>query len=306
MTKPMNTPLRSIPVFFQPEMAADASSYSPSAGKPPLAVADWLAYGLPIDVRRFDPVDEDTLALAHDRDYVRGVLRGEITNGFGNKRPSVAATLRHTTGAMLAAAEAALDNRRVACAPVSGFHHADHAEAAGFCTFNGLMVTALALKLDDKVSEVGILDLDQHWGDGTDAIIRKLGTPWIQHHTAGRDHPGPEDAEDYLDKLPDLVRGFIDCGILLYQAGADAHVNDPLGGWMTDEQLARRDRIVFATAAEMGLPVAWNLAGGYQLDRDGGIGPVLAIHRRTMQACADVHVGVRVDAGTGGQPGRRA
>ena len=108
MTKPVNspTPLRSIPVFFQPEMAADANSYSPSAGKPPLAVADWLAYGLPIDVRCFDPVDEDTLSLAHDRDYVRGVLRGEITNGFGNKRPSVAATLRHTTGAMLAAAEA--------------------------------------------------------------------------------------------------------------------------------------------------------------------------------------------------------
>jgi hypothetical protein len=31
---------------------------------------------------------------------------------------------------------------------------------------------------------------------------------------------------------------------------------------------------------------AWNLAGGYQKDAQGGIEPVLAIHRRTMQACA--------------------
>jgi hypothetical protein len=36
------------------------------------------------------------------------------------------------------------------------------------------------------------------------------------------------------------------------------------------------------------VPVAWNLAGGYQVEPDGGIEPVLAIHRRTLQACADV------------------
>lgn len=288
----MTKKLTSIPVFFQPEMAANAGSFSPSAGKPPKVVADWHAHGLPIKVRGFTPVDEDTLGLAHDPAFVRGVLRGEIANGFGNKRPEVAASLRHTTGAMLAAAEEALDNGRVACAPVSGFHHAGYAQAEGFCTFNGLMVTALALKLDEMVGEVGILDLDQHWGNGTQAIIQKLGTPWIKHHSSGREHPGPDEAEDYLARLPDLVREFIDCSVLLYQAGADAHVKDPLGGWMTDEQLARRDRIVFETAAEMRLPVAWNLAGGYQTDRQGGIGPVLAIHRRTMHACAAVHVGV--------------
>ncbi|MBC7376730.1 MAG: histone deacetylase [Burkholderiaceae bacterium] len=274
-------------------MAANAGSFAPSAGKPPLAVADWRAHGFPIDVRSFTPVDEDTLVLAHDPAFVRGVLRGEIANGFGNKRAEVAASLCHTTGAMLAAAEEALLNRRVACAPVSGFHHAGFAQAEGFCTFNGLMVTALALRRDDKVSHVGILDLDQHLGDGTDAIMQKLGTSWIRHHSSGRDHPGPEEAEGYLARLAVLVREFGDCDVLLYQAGADAHVKDPLGGWMTDEQLARRDGIVFETAAEMGLPVAWNLAGGYQTDAHGGIGPVLAIHRRTMQECVAVHVEAR-------------
>ncbi len=59
---------------------------------------------------------------------------------------------------------------------------------------------------------------------------------------------------------------------------------------MTSEQLARRDLIVFSTAARIGLPVAWSLAGGYQVDASGGIAPVLAVHRETMRACVDTFV----------------
>ena len=286
----MTQSFHSIPVFFRREMVAEASSYSPSAGKPPLVVADWQSHALPVDLRSFDPVDEPTLSLAHDAGYVRGVLACEINNGFGNRRPDVAASLPYTSGAMLAAAHEAIANRRVACAPVSGFHHAGFANAGGFCTFNGLMVTALALKRDGHAERVGILDLDQHWGNGTDDIIRRLSARWVQHHTSGSKHLGPKDAEPYLDRLAALVSSFVDCDVLLYQAGADAHVDDPLGGWMTGEQLARRDRIVFSTAARIGLPVAWNLAGGYQTDASGGIAPVLAIHRETMRACVDTFV----------------
>ena len=32
--------MRSVPVFFRPEMVAEAPSYCPSAGKPPQVVAD--------------------------------------------------------------------------------------------------------------------------------------------------------------------------------------------------------------------------------------------------------------------------
>jgi hypothetical protein len=37
-----------------------------------------------------------------------------------------------------------------------------------------------------------------------------------------------------------------DCDVLLYQAGADPHINDPLGGWLTTAQLRERDRIAGA------------------------------------------------------------
>jgi acetoin utilization deacetylase AcuC-like enzyme len=62
--------------------------------------------------------------------------------------------------------------------------------------------------------------------------------------------------------------------------------NDPLGGFLTTEQLARRDHIVFSTAKAMGIPLVWNLAGGYQEP----IGKVLAIHNNTMRACIAVYV----------------
>ena len=74
--------------------------------------------------------------------------------------------------------------------------------------------------------------------------------------------------------------------MVLYQAGADPHVDDPLGGWLTSDQLAERDRLVFSGCAAMGLPVAWNLAGGYQSPLE----KVLAIHDETLRACAAVYL----------------
>ena len=74
---------------------------------------------------------------------------------------------------------------------------------------------------------------------------------------------------------------------MLYQAGADPHINDPLGGWLTTEQLYRRDARVFDGLRKMCIPVAWNLAGGYQRDAAGTIRPVLTIHDNTLHAFAE-------------------
>ena len=41
-----------IPVFYSPAMVADSQSFSPSAGKPALAVKSWQFLGLPLAVSR--------------------------------------------------------------------------------------------------------------------------------------------------------------------------------------------------------------------------------------------------------------
>jgi acetoin utilization deacetylase AcuC-like enzyme len=275
-----------IPVFYTPKQVAVTSSMSPSASKPASVVASWLELGLPIRFVEPRPVTVDDFALALDRDFVEDVLACRRDNGFNNRSAQVAASLPWTTGAMLSAARHVLAHGGVAAAPCSGFHHAQFDHPFGFCTFNGLMVTALKLKAEGRIARIGILDCDQHFGDGTEALIeRHVASDWIVHVTADQDYPRESGA--FLAALPKLVQRFQGCDVVLYQAGADPHVNDPLGGFLDDAQLACRDATVFKGMRLLGLPVAWNLAGGYQTP----LRLVLNIHDRTMIECVRAYLG---------------
>ena len=278
--------MNSIPVFYSPKLVAINYSVSPSAGKPELAVKSWQALGIPLDIREPIPATVDELSLAHDRTFVEKVLACRTNNGFGNKLPSSADSLPYTCGAIVSAAREALRNGQVAVAPVSGFHHASYKQASGFCTFNGLVVAAQVLKKEGLVKKVGILDFDEHYGDGTASIISTLNLgDWLSQFSAGKDYREASQAKKFLQRIPELVARFSDCGLILYQAGADPHVADPLGGWLTTVQLAERDHLVFESAKALGIPIAWDLAGGYQYD----FRAVLDIHDNTLRTCWDVY-----------------
>ena len=280
-------------VFYRPEQVAHTSSFSPSASKPRLVVEDWLKHPeFNIEVCGFEPVSAKQLALAHDADFVRGVLVCDVRNGFGNKDAAVAASLPYTTGSMVAAAEHAVLHREAVCSPTSGFHHAGYASVFGYCTFNGLMVTAMVTKHEGLAQRVGIIDCDRHEGDGTDEIIQKLGIDWIEHHTMGKHFHGQFDVakgqfERWLNKAIDACMG---CDLILFQAGADPHVDDPLGGVLTSQQMSARDRLVFERLGRRAL--VWNLAGGYQTVEGETeamrIEPVLALHRETARLHSEI------------------
>jgi acetoin utilization deacetylase AcuC-like enzyme len=281
--------MKKIPVFYTPKMVAKSGCESPSAHKPEAVVASWLEK-FPVEIIEPKWVTADDYARAHERQWVEDVLACRAPNGFGNKSPEVAAALPYTSGAMLAAAVRAIADRGAAAAPCSGFHHAGWKSAQGFCTFNGLMVTALWLRMTGGFGRVGILDLDMHWGNGTVEIIRMHGDPWIEHFSSGLEWTMCRQAEEFLSsKLPAVLASMEGCDVVLYQAGADAHVDDPYGGWMTTEQLRRRDAIVFDALARAKIPVAWNLAGGYQVEKDGSIPKVLEVHDNTMRECVRVY-----------------
>ena len=100
-----------------------------------------------------------------------------------------------------------------------------------------------------------------------------VGARWSEPHDAGR----------FLAALPSIVESMRGCDLLLYQAGADPHIYDPLGGWLTTDEMRRRDAIVFDGARSLGIPIAWNLAGGYQRDLAGTLAPILEIHLNTAR-----------------------
>jgi acetoin utilization deacetylase AcuC-like enzyme len=275
-------------VFYRPEQVASSRQPSPSALKPQLVVADWLADPLiNAEICTFEPVSAKILMLAHSPRFVRGVLSGGLKNGFGTRHPDVCASLTYTTGSMLAAAEYAVTHREAVCSPTSGFHHAEVATAMGYCTFNGLMVTALALKKAGLVKRVAILDCDAHYGNGTDHIINALGVDWVRHHTLGKHFYNEEGAADgkFEAWLQEAIEDCLGCDLVIYQAGADPHVDDPLGGILTSAQMNWRDRTVFERLGH--LPLVWNLAGGYQVASGETEAqkrePILALHRETAR-----------------------
>src|ERR1017187_10373025 len=237
--------MRAIPVFYGDEMLADSDSRSPSARKPESVVAAWKNAGVAIQIRPIVPATVEELCLAHDPSFVRSILASQAENGFGNTRADVARSLPYTNGAMLCASSLALDTG-IACAPVSGFHHAGYATASMFCTFNGLMVASAKLLRTGRVRRVLILDCDFHYGNGTDEIIERLRLAnEVENATFGRWYRTKSRAKSYLQQLERTSERFREFDLVLYQAGADVHVDDPLGGVLNSEQMQQRDRIVF-------------------------------------------------------------
>ena len=288
-----------IPVFYDPRQNCDSiASFSPSAGKPAKVIQDWLGHekiAPNIEIMPFDPTNNEMLYAAHAKAYVDGVLDGTIANGFGDKSPDLAASLPYTVGSMVAAARHVLQRNdpslqlNVAVSPTSGFHHAGYDFGGGYCTFNGLMVAAIHVHQLGLAKRILILDMDQHYGNGTQDIIDHLGIDYVTNLTAEATYATADEALH----TSDLLNSHLICtrceslkyDLILYQAGADMHVNDPLGGLLTTQQMRERDANVFWSAKVTRTPIVWNLAGGYQRGEDGGIEPVLALHRQTIQEC---------------------
>jgi len=278
-----------VPVFYTPlQVVNDDVGISPSARKPAAVVASWQTLGLPIQILKPTLATVADFERAHDPDHVRAVLTRRHPNGFGNRLESVAKSLPWTTGSLLTAARYVLaaPDRPVAVSPTSGFHHAGYDSCEGFCTFNGLMVTVLALQNERPGLRVGILDCDAHYGNGTVNIIERRNVGNVQHYTFGGEGVRRETSSRWIRRFPDVLQRFAGCDILLYQAGADPHVDDPLGGSLTTAQLLERDRVVFEGARALKIPIVWNLAGGYQQP----LRKVLDLHDNTMRACVAAFV----------------
>jgi acetoin utilization deacetylase AcuC-like enzyme len=270
-------------VIYSPSMVAPDQSFSPSAAKPAAVMAAWLDAVPDLVVLPPRPAVMDDLLRAHQRQYVEDIISLRRPNGFGSHSGLVNASLWQTNGAMLTAARRALETGKPVAAPCSGFHHAGWDFGGGFCTFNGLMVTALALLHEDPELRIGILDYDYHHGDGTENILDRLKPRGIVHITAGAQWTEPEQASAFLANIRDDLDALSACNLVLYQAGADPHIDDPLGGFLSTAQMAIRDWRVFEGLAARGIPVAWNLAGGYQKP----LSKVVGLHLATMRLCVE-------------------
>ncbi len=304
-----------ITAFHHPDFAAPIGDHVMPMRKFQL-VADGLAGRPSVRVQAPEPIARDALLRVHTQAYVDAVRGGEPRALAESQKfpwsPALWPSVLLTNGAALAAAGRALEDG-VSAALASGFHHshADHGE--GFCTFNGLVVAAEALRAAGRVARVAVLDLDLHYGNGTASLC--AARPWLfncsiygndygqntahrdvstVHHVDGANNvsfalPNGSGRVALSAALERGVAAILAWGrpdLVLYQAGADPFKEDPYSPLDLDARdLRERDRWVFEWAKAQELPLAWVLAGGYTKD----VSKIVGIHLGTFDAAADVH-----------------
>lgn len=276
-----------INVLYSEQMLSENHEISPSAIKPQYMaelLKDKVTFVAP------KPLTVEDFKRCHDPAYVDDVLALRRDNGFGTRSQKVCDSLPYTNGAQYDAAKLAYENKRPTAALVAGFHHAGYygfEDLGMFCTFNGLMIAATKL-IEDGLKRVAIVDCDMHWGNGTDDIIKKID-PSNQKYlniSYGKWFHNPRQATSYLNYFAFTATQLEEFkpDVIIYQSGADVHINDPYGGVLSEEQMYERDLKMFGIAKRLNIPITWNLAGGYQKDANGGCSYVLHLHMNTFKA----------------------
>lgn len=271
-------------IYYNDSMVS-AGHDAPGPVKAASVLRHVIEAGLPVEVvGAFPSATRQQLELAHSPDYVDAVFQ-HGTGAFGAVDPTLHAQILAVNGAMCAAVcEVSQGGSEIVCVPASGFHHAGHDFGWGYCTFNGLVVAILnARQRTPWPQNVLIIDGDGHHGDGTDDIIEKLRIPGVTNLSGGALH-GPR----WEDRLAASLAADRPWDLVLYQAGADAHQDDPYGvGYLTDEDWYTRDLMVFRACLARRLSLVFNFAGGYNGAK------TVDLHFRTVQLASKLLHGLR-------------
>jgi len=244
------------------------------------------------------------LQRVHSADYVEQFISGGLDKDAVRRigLPWSAGLMNRTitaVGGTIRTVELALETSGgIACNTAGGTHHAHRDFGSGFCIFNDLAVAAAEMLHRGVVSQVLIIDLDVHQGDGTAAVFAdepRVFT-WSVHCEknfparkvpSDLDTPLPPEVGDqeYLLMLERTLPGVlerVEPDLVLYDAGVDVHADDKLGKLeLTDAGIFARDRYVLESCRAHGIPTACVIGGGYHADH-----AVLARRHSTVHRAA--------------------
>lgn len=260
-----------------------------------LAARNWLGF----EPLLSPAVERAALLAVHPESHVARIERAAAAGGGQIDADTVVspgsfAAAMHAAGGAVTLVDRLLDGS----AP-SGFsahrppgHHAEPAQAMGFCLFNSVAVAARHALDQHRLQRVLILDWDVHHGNGTNDIFHAdPRVLFVSIHQSPL-YPGTGSASDigsgagrgYTVNLPvspgsgdDVYRSLVDHVVVplagrfapelvLISAGYDAHAEDPLADCeVTEAGFAEMTRSMRAAAASVGAPLGAVLEGGYAL-----------------------------------------
>ena len=199
---------------------------------------------------------------------------------------SVLYPMRLATKGTILAAESALENQ-IAVNLSGGYHHARRDNGEGFCIYSDIGVAIYQLRNSQKIKfddKVLVIDLDAHQGNGIARIFYEDKNVLIfdmynkdiyPKDTWARkriDYNIPLNSDtgdsEYLNQLKRELPKFLEnqkyAKIAFYNAGTDIYERDSLGKLrISKEGVLERDKFVFNSLVELGIPFVMVLAGGY-------------------------------------------
>lgn len=251
------------------------------------------------------PASVETIALAHDPDYVAQFIAGTLPAaamrriGFPWSHGLVKRTLA-SAGGTLAATRDAMDTG-FGGTLAGGTHHAFRAEGSGFCVFNDVAVAIFSLRAQGRMRRAAVVDLDVHQGDGTahffehdpDVLTISLhgakNFPFRKRRSKiDVELPDRTGDAEYLHALESVLPRVAEFQpeIVFYLSGVDSLATDVLGRLaLTLEGLKARDRLVIGECYRNRLPLVITLGGGYSKPID----LTAEAHANTFQIAAEIY-----------------
>lgn len=229
----------------------------------------------------------DSILQTHDAGYLHKLLHQELSAkeqrhiGFPQ---SEALTLRERiiTQGTIDCSKFALKNG-VALNVAGGTHHAFTDRGEGFCLLNDVAVAANVLLAEKLSSQILIIDLDVHQGNGTAKIFENNPAVFTFSMHGRHNYPFHKEASDLDISLEDgigteqylsllnqhltqiLTR--VEPDFAFYISGVDILETDKFGKLkVTKEGCRERDRMVFSYLKKAGIHCAVSMGGGYSPD----------------------------------------
>ena len=250
--------------------------------------------------RRLSPeATIEQLQAVHPPSYVEGLR--ELCAAGGGRIDADTSVVAGSWGAALHAAGGAIEAATLVvsgAAPVAFSlhrppgHHAEPAQAMGFCLFNNVAVAAQHARDALGLERVLILDWDVHHGNGTNDIfhtsdevlfvsihqsplypgtgsMHDTGSGLGGGHTVNLPVPGGSGDDAWTSLVAHVVVPLIGefaPQLVLVSAGFDAHADDPLAGCLvSDGGFATMAALVAGACRSLDIPFAGVLEGGYDL-----------------------------------------
>ena len=266
-----------------------------------------LHEGLVSEENFFHPIQltKEEILLTHTEDYLSKLhqlpleRKEERAIGFPVRKELIERGKYIAHGTLECAYYAMQDG--VSLNVAGGTHHAFADRGEGFCIFNDFAIASNILLSKKDVSQILIVDLDVHQGNGTAKIFENDDRVYTFSMHGEKNYPLRKEKSDLDIELPDgcedelylttlqseliPVLDLVKPELIFYLSGVDVLAVDKLGRLGLSLQACKeRDEFTFAEAKKRNIPVAVSMGGGYAEK----IADIIEAHANTFRSAFDI------------------